>query len=107
MPTSLPRVALIPAKGASSRVQNKNRRIFHQGLCLVEWKIEALRRCPSVEHVIVSSNDFSTLDIADVYGAIPLRRDAALCTDDVPIGTVIAEVLNQVCARLSVSDALV
>lgn len=107
MPASLPRVALIPAKGTSNRIKNKNRRIFHQGLCLVEWKIEALRRCPSVDHVIVSSNDFSTLDIADVYGVTPLPRADVLCTDEVPIGTVIAEVLEQVCTHLSVPDALI
>lgn len=107
MQTNLPRVALIPAKGASKRVKNKNRRIFHQGLCLVEWKIEALRRCPSVDSIFVYSNDTGTLDIADLYGSIPLPRADALCTDEVPIGTVIAGVLEQVCRHLDVPDALV
>jgi CMP-N-acetylneuraminic acid synthetase len=97
---TLPAVALVPAKGASRRVPDKNARPFYNGLSLVEWKVETLRASGVFDAVFVSSDDAATLERVAARGAEPLPRDPRLCADDCPVGDVIAGVAAQVLERI-------
>jgi YrbI family 3-deoxy-D-manno-octulosonate 8-phosphate phosphatase len=78
---SQPRVlAVIPARGGSKGLPNKNVRTLG-GLPLVARTIRAAKEAPSVSVVAVSSDNNHILEIAARYGAMPVLRPAELATD--------------------------
>ena len=73
-------LAIIPAKGDSTRLHKKNLREIN-GKALVEHAIDFAKDCPYVKDIIVSTEDDKIMDIAyknDVKGMI---RDKFLCGD--------------------------
>ena len=73
-------VAFVPAKGTSSRVANKNTRIFN-GEPFFLFTVRKLLKCDFIDEVYVDSEDRDILERATRAGAKPLARDAALATN--------------------------
>lgn len=76
-------VALIPARGGSKRVPGKNVRLL-AGIPLIAYTISAARNSGQFEHILVSSDDAQTLEIASAYGANAVRRPDDLATSTSP-----------------------
>ncbi|HKD35965.1 MAG TPA: acylneuraminate cytidylyltransferase family protein, partial [Pirellulales bacterium] len=77
-------LGIIPARAGSKRVPQKNLRLLG-GKPLVEWAIEAAICSPSINRLVVSSDDAEILKIARVYCEVtPIRRPAKLSTDASP-----------------------
>jgi regulator of RNase E activity RraA/CMP-N-acetylneuraminic acid synthetase len=73
-------VAFVPAKGSSSRVPNKNTRIFN-GEPFFLFTVRKLLKCDFIDAVYVDSEDEAILDRAVQAGAKPMRRDPALASN--------------------------
>ena len=67
-------LALIPARGGSKGIPRKNIRTFY-GKPLLQWSIDVALRAPSVDRVVVSTDDPEIADIACAGGAeVPFLR---------------------------------
>ncbi len=76
-------IAIIPARGGSKRLIGKN--IYPLfGKPLMAYTIEALKQCDFVDAIYVSSDDDAILKVAEDWGAIALKRPAALADDTTP-----------------------
>ena len=73
-------LAIIPAKGASTRLPRKNDRLLG-GKPLVVWTIESALGSGVFSQVIVSSEDAAILEIARNCGATAQPRPARLAVD--------------------------
>lgn len=74
-------LTIIPAKGTSRRVPNKNLADLG-GKPLVLWTIEAALAVDASPHcVVVSSDSRAILEVANSHGAHPLQRPPELCED--------------------------
>lgn len=62
------KLAVIPARGGSTRIPGKNKRLLN-GKPLVAWTIEAALTAPSIDVVLVSSDDPEIIVLAREYGA--------------------------------------
>lgn len=77
-------VALIPARGGSKGVRNKNVREVG-GHPLIAYSVVAAKLCPAIERVIITTDSQEIADIAVLYGAVvPFMRPAALADDRSP-----------------------
>jgi len=77
------KIAIIPARGGSKRLKGKN--IYPLlGKPLMAYTIEALQECDFVDAIYVSSDDDEILAVGEQYGAISLKRPAALADDKTP-----------------------
>lgn len=72
--------AVIPARGGSKRLKNKNRLILN-GKPLIGWTIEAALQSEAFENIIVSSDDEDILDIASHYNVEIHHRSKSLASD--------------------------
>lgn len=74
-------LGLIPARGGSKRLPQKNL-LNLAGKPLIAWTIEAALKSKFIDHVVVSSEDKRLLKIAKRYGAdVPFRRPVELSKD--------------------------
>lgn len=74
-------IAIIPARGGSKRLPRKNV-LDLGGKPLIAWTIEAVRICPKINEVMVTTDDKEIADVARKYGAnVPFIRPAALAND--------------------------
>jgi len=73
-------LAVIPARGGSKGIPNKNI-LPLLGKPLLAWTIEAARQSSAINRIVVSSDSEAILAVAKKYGAIPLKRPAALAAD--------------------------
>ena len=86
----LPISAIIPARAGSKRVVGKNLRDFG-GKPLLVIAIETALKSEIFEHVIVSTEDEATIEVALKAGAeVPFRRPLSLSGDDVRADSVMA-----------------
>jgi N,N'-diacetyl-8-epilegionaminate cytidylyltransferase len=77
-------VGLICARGGSKGVPRKNLRLLG-GKPLIGWAIDVARKCPSLDRVVVSTDDAEIADIARRFGAeTPFMRPDELARDDSP-----------------------
>lgn len=90
--------AIVPVRGGSERVANKNMRPF-AGSTLLEIKLRQLLAVPSIAAVHVSSEDGDMLDLSAKLGAIPHMRDPFYATSSVPMSDVYAYMAAQVQAE--------
>ncbi|HQW07251.1 MAG: acylneuraminate cytidylyltransferase family protein [Flavobacteriales bacterium] len=86
--------AVIPVRGGSERVKNKNLRPF-SGSNLLAIKIGQLLQVKELDAVYVSSEDPTMLELAKELGAIPLERDPYYATSVVPMSEVYAYMAGQ------------
>ncbi|MGL5291543.1 MAG: pseudaminic acid cytidylyltransferase [Vibrionaceae bacterium] len=75
------KVAIIPARGGSKRIKNKNIKPFN-GKPIIAYSIEAAQLCGCFDKIFVSTDDLAIAQIAKQYGAqVPFVRPAALADD--------------------------
>lgn len=74
-------VAIIPARGGSKGVPRKNLRRVG-GIPLVARAIDAARRCPSIDRVVVTTDDVDIAAVAEEWGAEVIARPADLSGDE-------------------------
>jgi CMP-N-acetylneuraminic acid synthetase len=78
-------LGVIPARGGSKGVKGKNVRLV-AGRPLIVYAIECALRCPSIDHVIVSTDSREIAEVAEKYGAdVPFIRPAGLAEDATPM----------------------
>ena len=74
-------LALIPARGGSKRIPNKNIRKLG-GKPLINWSIDACRDITEIVDILVSTDSLVIADVARAAGAlVPWLRPAELATD--------------------------
>lgn len=73
-------LALIPARGGSKRIPNKNIVDLH-GKPLLAYTIELAKQVPEFDAVVISSNDDNILNVAKQCGAELLKRPEELAQD--------------------------
>ncbi len=77
-------LGIIPARGGSKRVPQKNIRLL-AGRPLISYTIEAALKSKHINRLIVSTDDEEIAKIAEKYGAeVPFLRPASLAQDDTP-----------------------
>ena len=83
-------VAIIPARGGSRGIPDKNIRPF-SGKPLIAWTIECALAAKGISRLIVSTDSEKIADIARSCGAeAPFLRPAAISASDTPIEPVLA-----------------
>jgi len=100
-------IAVIPARGGSKSIKNKNLKIFN-GKPLIQWTIELAKKA-KISRVLVSTDSEEIKSRAEEAGAeVPFLRDSKLATDEMPIEPVLADLLLKLHENESYSpDALV
>lgn len=86
--------ALIPARGGSKGIPRKNLRAIG-GKPLIVWTIEAAKGCPSIERVVVSSDDDEILEVARQFGAEAMKRPLELSSDTASVKSVLQHTLAE------------
>lgn len=85
-------VVVIPARGGSRGIPDKNIRDF-AGKPLIAWAIELALATRGVSRVIVSTDSPRIADVARKYGAeVPFLRPLEIATADTPIEPVLSHV---------------
>ena len=89
------RLAVIPARGGSKRIPQKNIRPLG-GKPLLAYTIEAAVASKLFDQVIVSTDSGDIAEIAERFGArVPFMREASLADDMTPVSEVTADVLDK------------
>lgn len=86
-------IAIIPARGGSKGIPNKNLAEVH-GHSLVSRAIESALQSGVVDFVVVSSDNQTILDEATKAGVIAIKRPADLATDSAAIEDAITHALQ-------------
>ncbi|MGB0370712.1 MAG: acylneuraminate cytidylyltransferase family protein [Opitutales bacterium] len=82
MPKKPRTVALIPARGGSKGIPGKNLRELADRP-LIAWSIGAAKLCPSIDQIIVSTDDPKIAEVSMEYGAdVPFLRPKEFARDD-------------------------
>ena len=82
-------VALVPARGGSKGLPQKNIKMLHNKP-LINYSIEAGLGCPEIEKVYLSSDNEEYLNIAESCGASPILRAKELSSDSTTMKDVVA-----------------
>ncbi|KAA5603833.1 pseudaminic acid cytidylyltransferase [Roseospira marina] len=84
-------IAVIPARGGSTRIPRKNVRSFH-GKPIMVWAIEAALVSGCFDAVVVSTEDDEIAAVAETHGAVvPFRRSRDLADDHTGMPPIIAD----------------
>ena len=86
--------AIIPVKGKSSRIKNKNLKKFHKS-SLYEIKLDQLSKCKNFDEMIVSSESEKVLNIAKKNFKTH-KRDKKFSTDTVPMSDVYKNIASEI-----------
>lgn len=87
-------IAIIPARGGSKGVVEKNIRVVAKKP-LLAWTIEAAKHSLYIDHLILSSDDDDIISIAQQYGCdVPFRRPTDLSTDEAQTIDVVLHALD-------------
>jgi pseudaminic acid cytidylyltransferase len=88
-------IAIIPARGGSKRIPDKNIKEFY-GKPIIAYSIQAAIDCGLFEEVMVSTDNGTIADIAKKYGAkVPFLRSAKNSDDYSGLTDVCIEVLDR------------
>ncbi|MBK8972313.1 MAG: pseudaminic acid cytidylyltransferase [Hahellaceae bacterium] len=97
-------IAIIPARGGSKRIPNKNIRSFN-GKPMIAHAIETAKSTGLFDEIIVSTDSALIAEIAKQYGAsVPFLRPAALSDDYTGTGAVIKHAITWLEERQYVFD---
>lgn len=100
-------IAIIPARGGSKGVPQKNIRLLC-GKPLIVWTIEKALKSKFIDELIVTTDDDEIADISAKAGAsVPFRRPAELATDTAPTMAAIDHALEFFRAKGQVFDYVV
>lgn len=87
-------VAIIPARGSSKGIKNKNIKNFY-GKPLISYIIETATHVDKINRIIVSSESKEIIEISKDYGAeTPFIRPKELANDGVPTLPVLKHAIN-------------
>ena len=82
-------IAVIPARGGSKRIPNKNIKNFN-GKPIIFWSIKCALKTKLFDRVIVSTDDRKIAKLAKKYGAeVPFIRPTKLAKNSVNIVDVV------------------
>jgi len=88
------RVAIIPARGGSKRIPNKNIKEFC-GKPIIAWSIEAALKSQCFDSLLVSTDNSQIAEVAVQYGAsVPFLRPERLADDHTPTQPVIEHAIK-------------
>ena len=88
-------VAIIPARGGSTRIPRKNSRDFN-GRPMISWPLEACKALDTISHRVVSTDDDELARIARDWGAtLVIDRPAELATDTAGTAPVIKHAIDE------------
>ena len=88
-------VAIIPARGGSTRIPRKNARDFN-GRPMISWPLEACKALAEISHIVVSTDDEALARIARDLGATRvIDRPAELATDTAGTAPVIKHAIDE------------
>lgn len=91
---SIRTLAVIPARGGSKRVPNKNIREV-SGKPLIAHTIEQANDSDKIDRAIVSTDDPKIIEVATEHGGnVPFERPAELATDTASLAGTITHALN-------------
>lgn len=88
---------VIPAKGRSTGLPGKNKRLMH-GKPLYQWTVEQALAA-DVGSVCVSSDDSDILSGAISLGAIAVHRPDELCEDTTPTEPIVEHAIKALCLK--------
>lgn len=93
------KLCIIPARGGSKRIPNKNIREFH-GKPLIAWSIKAATDSGCFDHIVVSTDSDRVAEIAIRHGAeVPFKRPENLADDFTPTRPVINHAIEEITKR--------
>ncbi len=72
--------AVIPVRGGSTRIKDKNFRPF-AGRSLLEVKIEQLKRIPGIDKILISSDSEVMLELGRKQGVLTAKRPDEYCDE--------------------------
>jgi pseudaminic acid cytidylyltransferase len=82
-------IAVIPARGGSTRIPHKNAKLF-AGKPIIAYSIEAAQRSGIFDRIVVSTDSEEIADIARQFGAeVPFRRPAELARNEASVAEVV------------------
>ena len=73
-------LAIIPARGGSKGIPNKNIKLFN-GKPLIQWTIESALKSKSIDQVVVSTDSSKILNLSDKLGADTILRPKNISGD--------------------------
>lgn len=94
-------LALIPARGGSKGVPNKNIKLIN-GKPLIAWTIKKALASELIDRVVVSTDSEAIADIAKQYGAEVIIRPAEFATDTASTQDVMVHALSVIPAEILV-----
>ncbi|MDC1068933.1 acylneuraminate cytidylyltransferase family protein [Candidatus Kapabacteria bacterium] len=86
-------LAIIPARGGSKRLPNKNM-LDLNGKPLIAWTIEAAKNSNNLDKVIVTSDSDDILQISKDFGAETIKRPSEFASDEASSFVVIKHALE-------------
>ncbi len=99
-------VALIPARGGSKSVSDKNLRQI-AGKSLIEITINHAKSAKIINEIYVSSDSKKILHTAASLNCVPIERSALASTDTATANEVVAEFINHPDVKLATTDQVV
>jgi N-acylneuraminate cytidylyltransferase len=97
-------IAIIPARGGSKRIPQKNIKLFY-GKPIIAWSIEAAQKSQCFDSIIVSTDDSKIAEIAKAYGAeTPFMRPEELSGDFITTRPVVNHAINWLVANRTKPD---
>ncbi len=88
-------LAVIPARGGSKGIPNKNV-VSLMGKPLINWTIEAASSSRYIDHLILSSDDERICSVANAAGCnVPILRASELATYDAKTIDVVLDAINR------------
>ena len=86
-------LAVIPARGGSKGIRNKNRKLL-SGKPLIQYTIQAVQQS-IIKYLVVSTDDKDIANIAEKLGVNVVMRPKELAQDDTPTLPVIQRPLDK------------
>ena len=87
-------VAIIPARGGSSRIPAKNIKNFC-GKPMIAYSIEAAKKANVFQKIIVSTDSAEIAEISKKFGAeVPFMRPEELSYNHINVGDVVAHAIQ-------------
>jgi pseudaminic acid cytidylyltransferase len=87
-------IAIIPARGGSKRIPNKNTKSF-AGQPIISYSIKAAQDCDLFDRIIVSTDSEEIAEVAKTWGAeVPFIRPSELADDFTGTVAVLLHALN-------------
>lgn len=87
-------IAIIPARGGSKRIPQKNIKFFC-GKPIIAWSIDAAKKSGCFDRIFVSTDDIEVAIVAQQCGAeVPFLRPAALSDDYTATGPVMEHAIK-------------